>query len=80
MNDHDKDRHRRYVTPNALARDIQRFLACEPVEACPPSTAYRLKQILCQESYRHSDGLQLRYFAFGERDLKRLASHTSHTF
>lgn len=40
----DKDRSRRYETANALARDIQRFLTCEPVEACPPSTAYRLKK------------------------------------
>lgn len=40
----DKDRNRRYETANALARDIQRFLACKPVEACPPSTAYRLKK------------------------------------
>ncbi len=40
----DKDRNRRYETANALARDIQRFLACEPVEACPPSTAYRLNK------------------------------------
>ncbi len=40
----DKDRGRRYETANALARDIQRFLAHEPVEACPPSTAYRLQK------------------------------------
>ncbi len=40
----EKDRRRRYETANGLARDIQRFLASEPVEACPPSTAYRLQK------------------------------------
>jgi serine/threonine protein kinase len=38
----EKDRARRYVTANGLARDIERYLRDEPVEACPPSTFYRL--------------------------------------
>jgi serine/threonine protein kinase/WD40 repeat protein/tetratricopeptide (TPR) repeat protein len=38
----EKDRQRRYETANGLARDIQRYLADEPVEACPPSAGYRL--------------------------------------
>jgi serine/threonine protein kinase/tetratricopeptide (TPR) repeat protein len=38
----EKDRTRRYETANGLARDIQRHLADEVVEARPPSTAYRL--------------------------------------
>jgi serine/threonine protein kinase/tetratricopeptide (TPR) repeat protein len=38
----EKDRERRYETANGLARDIERYLADEPVEACPPSTWYRL--------------------------------------
>lgn len=38
----DKDRTRRYDSANALARDIERFLNDEPVEACPPSAGYRL--------------------------------------
>ena len=38
----EKDRARRYETANGLARDIERFLKDEPVEACPPSAAYRL--------------------------------------
>ena len=38
----EKDRARRYETANALARDIQRYLADEPVEAGPPSARYRL--------------------------------------
>lgn len=40
----EKDRALRYETPNDLARDLQRYLAEEPVEACPPSTLYRLRK------------------------------------
>lgn len=40
----DKERDRRYETANGLARDIERFLNAEPVEACPPSTSYRLRK------------------------------------
>jgi serine/threonine protein kinase len=40
----EKDRTRRYETANSLARDIERYLADEPVEACPPSAGYRLKK------------------------------------
>src|SRR5207237_783615 len=38
----EKDRTRRYETADGLARDVQRYLADEPVEACPPSAGYRL--------------------------------------
>jgi serine/threonine protein kinase len=41
----EKDRTRRYETANALARDLQRYLADEPVEAGPPSTTYRLRKL-----------------------------------
>jgi serine/threonine-protein kinase len=40
----EKDRNRRYATANALARDLQRYLADETVEACPPSAGYRLRK------------------------------------
>jgi serine/threonine protein kinase/tetratricopeptide (TPR) repeat protein len=40
----EKDRTRRYETANGLARDIQRYLSDEPVEACPPSATYRLRK------------------------------------
>jgi serine/threonine protein kinase len=40
----DKDRGRRYATANALARDIERYLQDEPVEACPPSAWYRARK------------------------------------
>ncbi len=38
----EKDRTRRYDTANGLAHDVERYLADEPVEACPPSARYRL--------------------------------------
>jgi serine/threonine protein kinase/tetratricopeptide (TPR) repeat protein len=37
----EKDRSRRYETAIGLARDIERYLHDEPVEACPPSAVYR---------------------------------------
>jgi serine/threonine-protein kinase len=40
----EKDRNRRYETAAALARDIERYLADEPVEAGPPSAGYRLRK------------------------------------
>jgi non-specific serine/threonine protein kinase/serine/threonine-protein kinase len=40
----EKDRTRRYETASGLARDIQRHLSDEPVEACPPSASYRLRK------------------------------------
>ncbi|MFI5460516.1 MAG: protein kinase [Isosphaerales bacterium] len=41
----EKDRARRYDSASGLARDIQRYLADEPVEACPPSAGYRLRKL-----------------------------------
>jgi tetratricopeptide (TPR) repeat protein len=40
----EKDRERRYETANAVARDVERYLADEPVAACPPSAAYRFRK------------------------------------
>ena len=40
----EKDRARRYDTANGLARDVERHLRDEPVEACPPSPGYRLRK------------------------------------
>src|SRR5262249_46530997 len=42
----EKDRNRRYQTANGFALDVQRYLADEPVLACPPSFAYRLGKVL----------------------------------
>jgi eukaryotic-like serine/threonine-protein kinase len=51
----EKDRSRRYETANGLARDIQRYLADEPVEAGPPSTTYRLRKL----AWKHRRGLAM---------------------
>jgi serine/threonine-protein kinase len=40
----EKDRNRRYETANSLAMDVQRYLADEPVLACPPSAWYRFRK------------------------------------
>jgi WD40 repeat protein/serine/threonine protein kinase len=40
----EKDRTRRYETANALARDVERYLHNEPVEACPPAAGYKLRK------------------------------------
>jgi serine/threonine protein kinase/Flp pilus assembly protein TadD len=37
----EKDRNRRYESASALARDVERYLHDEPVQACPPSALYR---------------------------------------
>jgi serine/threonine protein kinase/WD40 repeat protein len=42
----EKDRHRRYITVNALASDVQNYLAGQAVMARPPSTSYRLQRLL----------------------------------
>jgi non-specific serine/threonine protein kinase/serine/threonine-protein kinase len=47
------DRTRRYATANALAADIQHYLAHEPVTARPPSTVYRLRKF----ARRHRAGV-----------------------
>src|SRR5262249_3934007 len=42
----EKDRNRRYETANGFAMDVQRYLADEPVQACPPSMGYLLKKFV----------------------------------
>jgi serine/threonine protein kinase/WD40 repeat protein len=42
----EKDRNRRYETANALARDVQRYLANKPVQAGRPSAGYRLRKFV----------------------------------
>jgi eukaryotic-like serine/threonine-protein kinase len=44
----DKDRNRRYETVNGLARDLQRYLTGEPVEAAPPSATYRTRKFVAK--------------------------------
>src|SRR5438270_500132 len=40
----EKDRNRRYETANGVATDVLRYLADEPVQACPPSASYRFRK------------------------------------
>ena len=49
----EKDRTRRYETANGLARDVERYLKDEPVEACPPTAGYRLRKL----ARKHRAGL-----------------------
>jgi WD40 repeat protein/serine/threonine protein kinase len=49
----EKDRDRRYESASAFANDVQRYLNDEPVQACPPSAAYRLRKF----SRRHKVSL-----------------------
>jgi serine/threonine protein kinase/Flp pilus assembly protein TadD len=40
----EKDRNRRYESASAFAADVQRYLADEAVQACPPSVGYRFRK------------------------------------
>ena len=40
----EKDRTRRYETAVGFARDVERYLKDEAVEACPPSPSYRMRK------------------------------------
>src|SRR5262249_12785683 len=40
----EKERSRRYESASGLARDVERYLANEPIHARPPSSAYRLRK------------------------------------
>src|SRR6516162_9559463 len=42
----EKDRNRRYETANGLFEDIERYLTDQPVRACPPSAAYRIRKFV----------------------------------
>jgi hypothetical protein len=49
----EKDRTRRYETADGLARDLQHYLADEPVEACPPTVGYKRRKF----AHKHKTGL-----------------------
>jgi len=40
----EKERNRRYESPNAFAADVECYLSDEPVHACPPTFAYRMRK------------------------------------
>ena len=46
----EKDRNRRYETANGFTADVQRYLNDEPVQACPPSAAYRFRKFARRNS------------------------------
>ncbi len=69
----EKARERRYETTSGLARDIQRYLADEPVEARPPSAAYRLgKFVKRHRTAVLAASLVLLALALGRRRLRGL--------
>ncbi|MGD9634149.1 MAG: protein kinase [Pirellulales bacterium] len=47
----EKDRNRRYDSAGSLARDVERYLHDEPVQACPPSASYRFRKF-AQRNFR----------------------------
>ena len=46
----EKDRTRRYDTASNFAADVLRYLSDRPVEACPPSSAYRFRKFARRNS------------------------------
>jgi serine/threonine protein kinase/dipeptidyl aminopeptidase/acylaminoacyl peptidase len=48
----EKDRDRRYESPNALAEDVRRFLSNRPIFARPPSSAYRIRKFVQRNKAR----------------------------
>ena len=56
----DKDRQRRYATASELSVDIGRFLRGDAVEACPPSTVYRMRKLV--RKHRFSIGIAAAIF------------------
>ena len=69
----EKDRARRYETANGLARDLQRYLADEPVEACPPSAGYRLRKLARRYRNDPGDGRRVRAAVGARRGGQHLA-------
>src|SRR5262249_40682447 len=42
----EKDRRRRYDTPNEIVADVHRYLGDEPIQAKPPSAIYKLQKFV----------------------------------
>ena len=55
----EKDRNRRYESSSAFGADVQRFLDDEPVLACPPSVAYRVKKLMRRHRVLLTTGMLL---------------------
>jgi len=55
----EKPSHRRYGSAEALARDVQRYLSDQPIQAHPPTVAYRLKKSIQRHQGAYAAGLAL---------------------
>ena len=73
----EKDRTRRYETPAALARDLERYLAGDAVEAGPPSAIYKLR-LFAQAPRSSSNGVGVCRRAGHRYGCLRLASDPGH--
>ncbi len=73
----EKDRTRRYETASGLARDVEHYLADEPVEAGPPGPGYRLRK-LAQVPRAVAGGRRLPPAAGRRRGREHLAGHPRH--
>jgi serine/threonine protein kinase len=61
----EKDRNRRYETANGFAMDVQRYLADEPVLACPPTLGYRLRKFVSRNKGRMAVAVALSLLLLG---------------
>lgn len=61
----EKDRNRRYETANDLARDLQRYLANEPVEARPISVVYRFRKFVRRNRFGLAVGVAVASLLIG---------------
>ncbi|MGK0184911.1 MAG: WD40 repeat protein/serine/threonine protein kinase [Verrucomicrobiales bacterium] len=52
----DKDRQRRYESPGLLAKDIDRYLRDQAVEARPPSVSYRIQKFVRRHRFACAAG------------------------
>jgi len=57
----DKDRGRRYETANGFARDVERYLADEPVTACPPSKIYQFGKTVRRHKFAFTLAASVQY-------------------
>ena len=74
----EKDRGRRYQAASGLARDLEHYLADEPVEACPPTAGYRLRQVRPQAPDGAGDGGVVRHAPGRRRRGEHLAGGAGH--
>ena len=75
----EKDRNRRYETANGFALDVQRYLADEPVQACPPSARYRLRKFARKHRTALTTTAAIIVFLLAARGLQHLAGGAGST-